>query len=274
VIGPLLQLAGRAEDALEFYGWYEKAFTKDRTEPHMLLNWGLALSENGDRETAIEKWWQAAFLNPYIIPHLLGYEPKPLPIDHEPGLGELDYAEAYSAEYSELWDRAPQAWLELGRFWEDAHVKSRTAEWTDLALQLARHPDPKTVRALRRRQEEITVEPGDGGLARRLGEGWGRGPLVDTLLDKILTLRMRILSMLRRLDRDNIDPAEMPRPVIEGQAHADAILQSLSTGLLNENPGSQDLDETAYVINMLDPMIRHFQQVLYRSVPGATRRFE
>lgn len=272
VVGSLLQMAALDAQSLEYYRWFETAYPQDPGEPHMLMNWGLALSEAGDVDGAARRWWAAAFFNPYIVPGLLGQEIKPHPIEHAISLAEVEYAEYYANEFSELWERDPRSWLRLARFWADAHVRRGMDRWLELSRMLVTRRDPRTRSPIQKEMQEIAADPKDEGLAGRIDKGWGRGPLVDTLLDGTLGLRLKILAGLRRLDRDGIDPSDLPRTVIEGYAQLDAILQLRLTGLLTTQPTPADLDETAYVINMLDPMIKHFQQVLYRSIPGARRQ--
>jgi tetratricopeptide (TPR) repeat protein len=269
VIGSLLQLAALDAQALEYYRWFESAYPRDPCEPHMLMNWGLALAESGDMVGAARKWWSACFFNPYVIPCLLGYPVKPHPIEHAISLAEIEYAEFYATEFSELWERAPRSWVRLARLWDDPHTRRSLDRWLGLGRELVTRRDPRTRAPLQKQMYDIGSDPGDQDLSARIDKGWGRGPLVDTLLDGILGLRLKILAGLRHLDRDGIDPAELPRTVVEGHAQLDAILQSRLSGLLTTNPTPADLDETAYVINMLDPMIKHFHQVLYRNIPGA-----
>lgn len=169
------------------------------------------------------------------------------------------------------WERAPRSWLRLARLWEDPHTRQNLDRWLTLGREMVARRDPRTRAPLQKQMRAIATDPADEGLPSRIDKGWGRGPLIDTLLDGILGLRLKILAGLRHLDRDGIDPAELPRTVVEGHGQLDAILQSRLSSLLATTPTPADLDETAYVINMLDPMIKHFHQVLYRNIPGARR---
>jgi hypothetical protein len=69
------------------------------------------------------------FLNPYLIPLVLGQEPEPLPIWPWINLMGLDYAEEYFDWYEELWLGHEEALSFLRFVWEDPAIRKDYGDW-------------------------------------------------------------------------------------------------------------------------------------------------
>lgn len=69
------------------------------------------------------------FLNPYLIPLVLGQEPELLPIWHWINVMCLDYAEEYFDWYEELWLGNEEALSFLRFVWEDPAIRKDYGDW-------------------------------------------------------------------------------------------------------------------------------------------------
>lgn len=129
---PALLLAGDLEGALGEFAWYERQFPNDLPDPHFLLNWALALFLAGQFEASAVRFRATIFENPYLIPFVLGKQPKTLPIRHSNNLMERDYAKEYFNWFDKLWTDRPEARRFLQFVWNDPAVKCDYWMWVDL----------------------------------------------------------------------------------------------------------------------------------------------
>jgi len=136
VIGPLYQLAGDLDGALEAYETYAEQYPDDRGDPHHTFCWGLAFYQAGDQRAALDRWYEATFQNLYVAPLLLDKDPPEADVWHRTNLEYPYYAEDYVAMYGELWTRAPAAKQALRRLWHDSDVRARRARWLEIGQEL------------------------------------------------------------------------------------------------------------------------------------------
>ncbi len=136
LIGPLYQLAGDLDGALDAYDDYAEQYPDDRGDPHHTYSWGLALYRSGDGQGALHRWYQGFFQNLYVPPLLLGETPPEIDAWHRTNLEYPYYAEEYVARYGELWDRASEARQALRRLWHDPDVEARRDRWLELGQAL------------------------------------------------------------------------------------------------------------------------------------------
>jgi len=110
LIGPMYQLLGDNEAALEFYKWFDKVYDDDIGEPYMSLCWALALHRKGHSEEAKAKLQKTMFDNLFLIPHLLGRKLEDPGIWLSFNLQWQDYAEAIPRELLRLWTDEDKKW--------------------------------------------------------------------------------------------------------------------------------------------------------------------
>ncbi len=99
---------------------------------------------NSDPNTAA-RIRSTIFLNPYLIPLVLGEEPEPLPIWHWINLMGLDYAEEYFDWYEELWLGNEEALSFLRFVWEDPAIRKDYGDWicSGAAMQEIKEAGPR-----------------------------------------------------------------------------------------------------------------------------------
>jgi tetratricopeptide (TPR) repeat protein len=133
-IGPLYQLAGNRDAALNAYEQYAETYPDDWGDPHHRFCWGLALFRDDQPKSALRRWREAIFQNVYVAPLLLD---EPLPdtdVWHSINLGEPFYAEDYLDRYGTLWDEEARA--ALGVLWPADSLQEDLDEWLDLGRRL------------------------------------------------------------------------------------------------------------------------------------------
>ena len=111
LVGPMYQLLGNLEGALEFYSWFQKEYDDDCGEPYMSLCWTLALLQDGQTQAAIKKLRATMFSNLYLVPHLLGEPIKTLDIWLGSNWEWLDYAQEIPRELIRLWTEEDLEWV-------------------------------------------------------------------------------------------------------------------------------------------------------------------
>ncbi len=77
-VGVYFVLAGKTDDALDYFRWYESEFPDDCGEPLMFLFWALAELRAGHPDAACARLAQAMAGNLRLVPNLLGQ-----PVPHE-----------------------------------------------------------------------------------------------------------------------------------------------------------------------------------------------
>jgi tetratricopeptide (TPR) repeat protein len=92
LVAPTHLLNDDLPGALEAFAWFERHYAEDIPDPHFLLNGGLASFMAGRYEDAATLFRSTLFANPYLLPLILGRNPKILPIWHSNNLMDLDYA--------------------------------------------------------------------------------------------------------------------------------------------------------------------------------------
>lgn len=136
VIGPLYQLAGDLEGALQAYDRYAEKYSEGQGDPHHTFCWGPALFQDGQRKAALRRWRKALFQNVYVAPLLLD-EPLPDPdVWLGTNLATPDYAATYVDLFLELWEDAPTARRALNHLWSHDEVQVAVEEWIGLSREL------------------------------------------------------------------------------------------------------------------------------------------
>ncbi len=133
-VGPLYQLAGNLDAALDAYDRYAETYPDDWDDPHHRFCWGLALYADDQPEEALRRWREALFQNVYVAPLLLD---EPLPdtdIWHGIDVGEPFYAELYLDRYGTLW--TDDALAALDALWQADFVQDALDEWLELGRRL------------------------------------------------------------------------------------------------------------------------------------------
>lgn len=135
-MGPLHQLAGDLDAALDAYNRYAKDYPDDWGDPHHTFCWGLALFNDGQRKEALRRWREAIFQNVYVVPLLLD-EPLPDPdVWHGTNLADPDYAAQHIPLYGELWNDAPAARTGLERLWTHPDAQDDLDAWIEAGREL------------------------------------------------------------------------------------------------------------------------------------------
>lgn len=136
LVGPMYQLAGDLDRALQAYARYTEHYPDDMGDPHHAFSWGLALYAAGDVEAALRRWRPAFFQNIYLAPLLLDEPPPEEDIWHGTNLAMRDYAEDYLDLFGDLWEHAPEARSALRRLWHSADVQALVQRWLEIGRDL------------------------------------------------------------------------------------------------------------------------------------------
>ena len=72
LIGPMYQLLGNGEGALEYYSWFNKKYDDDSGDPYMRLCWTLALIQDGQDKAANAMLKYTMLSNIYLVHLCLG----------------------------------------------------------------------------------------------------------------------------------------------------------------------------------------------------------
>ena len=110
LLGPLYMLLGDVDGALASFDWYVEAYPDDGGEPYQYLTWALALFRGGRRPEAVHKLYQTMLKNVYLVPFVLGHEPRRLDIWHGSNWEWLEYAAEVPQELLSLWDDVALRW--------------------------------------------------------------------------------------------------------------------------------------------------------------------
>jgi tetratricopeptide (TPR) repeat protein len=111
LLGSLYMLLGDLDGALAHFEWYEREFEDCGSEPYHLVAWCLALYKAGRLDNAREMLRQLMNANEYMVPHLLGEEPKRRDGWHGSNYGWLNYALALPKELASLWNEEALDWI-------------------------------------------------------------------------------------------------------------------------------------------------------------------
>lgn len=136
LIGPLYQLAGDLEGALEHYRMYAEEYPDDWGDPHHTFSWGLALQQSGRPRSALKKWYEGFYQNIYIAPLLIDALLPPENMRHFSNLEYPSYARSYLDTFQPLWAEAADAKRLLKRLWTDPDVKDARTQWVDLGQRM------------------------------------------------------------------------------------------------------------------------------------------
>jgi hypothetical protein len=110
LLGPLYMWMDDVDGALASFDWYENAYPDDGGEPYQYLTWALALFCGGRKHEAFNKLYQTMLENLYLVPFLLGQNPRPLDIWHGSNLEWIEYAVEVPPELVSLWDDVSLQW--------------------------------------------------------------------------------------------------------------------------------------------------------------------
>jgi tetratricopeptide (TPR) repeat protein len=167
LVAPAVLLAGDIEGALGEFDWYKRHYPGDVPDPHFLLNWALALFLAGKYEESALRFRGTIFMNPYLIPLVLGKKPRTLPMWHPGNLMELDYAYEYFDWYEDLWTSGDEVRRFLRFIWDDREVRRDYREWVELWRQLNDvHAGPKRSALVDRTYQVRGRKPSPGFLMR------------------------------------------------------------------------------------------------------------
>ena len=134
LVGPMFLLLGDLDGAIEYYAWYTSRFPGDGAEPFNHLSWALALYKSGNLAQANAKLRKTVFSNLYLLPYMLGMEPKPLKIWHGSNWAELDYVLHGPPEFIQLWDIDAKAWATM--FYNDPAVAAERERFIEIEARL------------------------------------------------------------------------------------------------------------------------------------------
>ena len=146
LIAPAYLLKNDIEGAIREFEWYQEHYGQDWPLPDFSLNWSLALFLTGQYKEAAARIRSTIFLNPYLIPLVLGQEPELLPIWHWINVMCLDYAEEYFDWYEELWLGNEEALSFLRFVWEDPAIRKDYGDWIcyGAAMQEIKEAGPRS----------------------------------------------------------------------------------------------------------------------------------
>jgi len=146
LIAPAYLLKVDIEGAIRQFECYQKNYGEDQPLPDFSLNWALALVPAGRYEEMAAKIRSTIFfnpyLNPYLIPLVLGQEPEVLPIWHWINTMGLDYAEEYLDWYEELWFENEEALSFLSFVREDPAIRRDYKDWILYGAALKEMKEP------------------------------------------------------------------------------------------------------------------------------------
>lgn len=137
MLGPLYLLLGDVDGAFKSYKWYEKEFPEDCAEAFNHICWVLTLLRSGDEAQAKSKLRELVFDNLYIVPVMLGENPRQHDFRHGSNWRELAYIlEGPCSQVFPLWSNTERAWLK--EKWEDNKMQEDLSRYIDLYKELDR----------------------------------------------------------------------------------------------------------------------------------------
>ena len=146
LLGPLYMLLNDVDGALASYEWFVEAYSDSGGDPYQYLMWSLALYRARRWEEANNKLYQTMLQNIYLIPHLLGDEPRPKRIRHRSNLAEWEYALDTPPSLLAVWNSAERAWAR--QLSQDPAVTERVARYIEISRELHRSPADRRYTAL------------------------------------------------------------------------------------------------------------------------------
>ena len=138
LLGPLYMLMGDVDGALASFDWYEDAYPGDSGDSYQYLTWALALFRGGRRQEAFNKLYQTMLENLYLVPFLLGRNPRRLDIWHGSNLEWIEYAVEAPQELLNLWDDVALHWAR--EVSEHPAVIERVARYVAIHRELKNEP--------------------------------------------------------------------------------------------------------------------------------------
>jgi len=116
LIGPMYQLLGNGEGALEYYSWFNKKYDDDSGDPYMRLCWTLALIQDGQDKAANAMLKYTMLSNIYLVPLMLGTPIDDYQIRFGSNWEDKEYAEEIPQELLRLWGIAEKDWAKKAYF--------------------------------------------------------------------------------------------------------------------------------------------------------------
>jgi hypothetical protein len=134
LLGPLYMLADNVEGALMSFEWFEEMFPDDSGDPWQYLTWALTLYRGRQWHAASVKLYHTMLQNLYLIPHLLGEQPRRLAIWHGCNLAEIEHARNTPPELCALWNVDERAWTR--QVSQRPAVAKRVERYIEIAREL------------------------------------------------------------------------------------------------------------------------------------------
>jgi len=138
LLGPLYMIAGDVEGAISSFEWFEKTFPDDIGDPIQYLCWALALHRTGQERAASDKLLQTMLMNLYLIPHILGLNPKTLDIWHGSNFEEIECLYYYSPEVFQIWDERDLEWA--SKLYNSQRFNNIRERYIEIHKQLKNEP--------------------------------------------------------------------------------------------------------------------------------------
>jgi hypothetical protein len=110
LLGPMYLLLDDVDGALKHFAWFDRVYSDDCGDPYQYLCWTLVFFKAEKLEDAKCKLKQTMFQNLYLLPFMLGDNPRKLDIWHSTNLEQLDYAQEIPVELLNLWDENSKTW--------------------------------------------------------------------------------------------------------------------------------------------------------------------
>jgi len=157
LLGPLYMLLSDVDGALASFDWYVGAYPDDSGEPYQYLTWALALFRGGRRPEAVHKLYQTMLQNVYLVPFVLGHEPRRLDIWHGSNWEWLEYAVEVPQELLNLWDDVALQWAR--EISEHPPVAAKVARYVEIHRELKAEPRGPRRTALVRESFALRTTP-------------------------------------------------------------------------------------------------------------------
>ena len=104
-------LLGDVDGALSSFDWYADAYPNDGGEPYQYLTWVLALFRGARRSEAVHMPYQTMLQKVYLVPFLLGQQPRRLDMWHGSNREWPEYATEIPQELLNVWDDVALQWV-------------------------------------------------------------------------------------------------------------------------------------------------------------------
>jgi hypothetical protein len=172
LLGPLYMLLGDVDGALASCDWYVAAFPDDGGEPYQSLTWALALFRGGRGPEAVHKLYQTMLQNVYLVPLVLGHQPRRLDIWHGSNWEWPEYAAEIPQALLNLWDDVALQWARDVS--EHPTVAARLARHVAIQRQLKDEPRGPRRTTLVRESFALRTAPLDGSAPDARRRPWVR----------------------------------------------------------------------------------------------------